>query len=93
MSLFFNGLFYKLMLPGNTEYAIRIFENQSNLAMTGVFMSINFHKKIVWFSLFIGSILIYFNFSSIGLLFFTFALTKYYLIVDKYKCVIVDYLQ
>lgn len=88
MSLLLSRLFYQLLLPGNAEHAINLCEAQGNMGLTGIFMGINTHKKLVWCSLSVGFILSYFGYSYIGFLFVLLALIKYYIFLDKYFIVI-----
>ena len=90
MSLLFFKIFYSFLIPGNSECAIMVYQDQGNMALVGIYIGINAHKNLVWYSLFVFAILSYFGYSFIGFVFFLLALTKYYFIFNKYYKYIVS---
>jgi hypothetical protein len=90
MSLLFSRIFYDFLIPGNAELFITMYQSQGNMGLTGIYMGINAHKNLVWYSLFVCSILSYFGYTFIGLIFFLLALIKYYFQISKWHKFISD---
>ena len=90
MSLLFSRIFYYFLIPGYAELFIRIYQSEGNMTLTGIYMGINAHRNLVWYSLFVCSILSYFGYTLIGIVFVLLALTKYYFQISYWYKLISD---
>lgn len=90
MSLLFVRFFIAFLLPMNIEYVIEAYQDQGNMGLTGVFISIRNCRNLVWGSILLWFTLKYFGYSLIGFIFVLMTLYKYFLVLRNWKNIIYE---